>query len=96
LSLLELIAQTPGAQPRKQLLERIKARRQNHTKKLQEASSSEQFSTPEPLPLIDDPEYLAGFVKRLQVREKEKQKPPKRSKPRLLINNDKPNPPDKK
>lgn len=96
LSLSELIAQTPGAQPREQLLERIKGRRQKHTNKPRKSSSSEeQFSTPEPLPMIDDPKYLGGFLKRFIAKEQEKRTPPKRSTPYLIVDNDKRDPPDK-
>ena len=46
--------------------------------------------------MIDDPEVLSRFCKRFNAKEQEKQKPPKRSKPRLVVDNDKPDPPDKK
>ena len=97
-SLVELIAQTPGAQTREQALAHIKARQQKCIKKpLQSVPSEEQLATPEPFPIIDNPEqHAANFWKRFNAKEEEKRKPPKGSKPRLLIDNDKPDPSDKK
>jgi hypothetical protein len=97
-SLAELIAHTPGAQTREQAIESIKRRRQKqHIEKPQPAISDDQIAKPEPLPIIDNPEDFAkGFYQRLQAKEKAKQKPPKRSKPRLLLNNEKSDPSGKK
>jgi len=52
--------------------------------------------TPDPLPNIDNPQNAANFWKRFNAREEEKRKPPKGSKPRLIVDNDKPDPSDKK
>jgi hypothetical protein len=97
-SLAELIAQTPGAQTREQVIERIKKRQQKRLiEKPQPAISEEQIAKPEPLPIIDNPDDFAkGFYQRLQAKENAKQKPPKGSKPRLLLNNEKSDPPGKK
>ena len=93
-SLSELIAKTPGAQTREQLLERIKARQKKRSKEPQKSAPIEdQLATPEPLPFINKPDgYAADLFERLKA----KQKPPKRPKPRIVVNNDKPKPSDKK
>ena len=105
LSLADLIAQTPGAQPRAQLIDRINARQQRHPKKQSNpAPAEEQLTEREPLPIPDDlahihedpDQFAAGFFKRRQVEARAKQKPPRRSKPRIVVDNDKPSPPDKK
>jgi len=106
LPLAELIAKTPGAQTREQLLERIKARERMRPKKSQQsAPSEEQLTEREPLPMIDDPKYLTGFVKRLQAKEQEKQleakqnekcETPKGKKLHIVVDNDKAGPRDKK
>ena len=96
-ALAALIAKTPSAQPREQIIQRHKTRMQE---RLQEAAkpipSEEDLTKPEPMPMIDDPEFLAGFVEQFKAREQEKQKQPKRSKPRIVVDNDKPGPADKK
>ena len=102
-SLADLIAQTPGAQPREQLLERIKARQQKRSNKQQKpAPSEEELSRREPMNIINDPygsapdviERLQAIAKakqktKLQQKPKAQPKPPKPSKPYLLVNNDK-------
>jgi len=104
-SLSELIAKTPGAQTREQLLERIKAREGKRPKKLrQSAPSEEQLTEREPLPIPDDPaqihddpdQYAVGYFKRKQAEEHAQQKPPKGFKLRLVPKKDKPDPADKK
>jgi len=105
-SLADLIAQTPGAQTREQLLERIKARQKKRSKKSQQsAPSEEELVTPEPLPIVNQPDqFAAGYWERLKEKTKAAQKgnpkakttPTKRSKPRLVVDNDKPEPSDKK
>ena len=66
-SLSELIAKTPGAQPREQLLERIKAREGKRTKKSpRSAPSEEQLSTPEPMLSTKPYQYAADLFKRRQ------------------------------
>ena len=105
-SLADLIAQTPGAQTREQLRERIKARQQKRLKKQSNpASAEEELVTPEPLPIVNQPDqFAADFFARLKEKTKATQKdkpkakptPTKPSKPRLVVDNDKPDPPDKK
>jgi hypothetical protein len=97
-SLSELIAKTPGAQTREQLLERIKAREGKRTKTSpRSAPSEDQLSTPEPLPIIDKPaNFAADFWERFNTKQKEKLKPRHRSKPKLIVDNDKPGPRDEK
>ena len=63
LSLADLIAQTPGAQTREQLLERIKARQQKRSKEPQKpAPSEEDLTRPEPMNIVDDPYGAASDV----------------------------------
>jgi hypothetical protein len=89
-SLGELIAGTPGAQPRDQLVERIKRREGRRPEKSSEARVQVELSKPEPLPIIDKPDqFAADFFDRLKARESEKRKPPKRSKPKLMVDNGK-------
>ncbi len=97
-TIADLIAQTPGAQTREQALERIKTRRQKRqAQQPQPALADGELSKPEPLPIIDKPDqFAADFFKRLKAKENAKRKPPKRSKPRLVIDNGQPEPPRKK
>jgi hypothetical protein len=89
-SLAELIAQTPGAQPRMELEKKIEERRQKRRLPQSPAAPDIDVAQPEPLPIIDKPDqFAADFFARLKQKEKEKPKPPKRSKPRLVIDNDK-------
>ena len=54
------------------------------------------MGSPEPLPIIGKPEqFAADFFTRLEQKEKKKQKSLKRSKPHLMIDNEKPEPPNK-
>ncbi len=93
-SLSELIAKTPGAQTREQLLERIKAREGKRTKTSpRSAPSEEQLSTPEPMPMVDADKFAEGYFKRLKAKEEVKRP---RSKPRIVVDNDKPSPTNKK
>jgi len=103
--LADLIAQTPGAQPREQLLERIKARQEARLKKKQKSAPAEdQLTTPEPLPIVNQPDqFAADFFARLREKTKATQKgkpkakpTPKRSKPRLVVDNESSDPADKK
>ena len=109
-SLADLIAQTPGAQTREQLLERIKARQQKRPKRQSNPTPSEEDLTKrEPMNIVDDPDGAASDViqriranakairdaKQREEREAQ-QKARKRSKPRLVVDNDKPEPSDKK
>jgi hypothetical protein len=98
LSLADLIAQTPGAQPREQLIERINARQQKRPKKQSNPTPSEEDLTkPEPMNIIDDPYGAApGVVERLQAFVKAKQKKKAKAQPKLtLVRKDgKPVPPD--
>jgi hypothetical protein len=109
-SLADLIAQTPGAQTREQLLERIKARQQKRSKEPQKpAPREEELSKPEPMNIISDPYGLApDVVQRIlanakaiwsakQKEEREAQsKPPKGFKLHLVPKNEKSEPSDKK
>jgi hypothetical protein len=105
LPLADLIAQTPGAQTREQLLERINARQQKRPKNLSNPTPSEEGLTKhEPTPLIDSPDdYAAGYFKRLKEKEKTptkakskaQPKQPKGSKLTLVRKDGKPVPPDK-
>ena len=109
-SLADLIAQTPGAQTREQLLERINARRQKRSKEPQKpAPSEEDLSKPEPMNIISDPYGSAvDILQRIhanakairnakQREEREAQsKPSKGFKLRLVPKNDKSEPSDKK
>src|SRR5271166_6513896 len=106
-SLADLIAQTPGAQPREQLLERIKARQQKRSKELQKpAPSEEELSKPEPMNIISDPygsapdvlERIRANAKAIRsAKEREEReaqsKPTKGFKLHLLVNNHKERPP---
>jgi hypothetical protein len=103
--LADLIAQTPGAQPREQLVARVKARHEaRSTKKQKSAPAEDHLTTPEPLPIVNDPDqFAAAFFARLKEKttatqkDKPKAKPtPKRSKPRLVVDNDDPDPADTK
>jgi len=104
-SLADLIAQTPGAQSREQLLERIKARQQKRSNKQQKpAPSEEDLTKPEPINIISDPYgSAADVIQRLQASAKAKQKekpkaqpkPSKGSKLTLVRKDGKPVPPDK-
>jgi hypothetical protein len=107
LSLAELIAQTPGAQPREQLVDRINARQQKRSKEPQKpAPSEEELSKPEPMNIISDPYSSAPDVlQRIlanakairsakQREEREAQsKPTKGFRLRLVVNNHKERPP---
>ena len=96
-ALAALIAKTSAAQPREQIIQRHKTRMQERMQATAKPTPDEEgLVKREPMPMIDDPEFLAGFVKRFKAREQEKQKPPKRSKPRIVVDNDKPGPADKK
>ena len=109
-SLADLIAQTPGAQTREQLLERINARRQKRSKEPQKPAPSEEgLSKPEPMNMISDPygsaqdvyQRILANAKAIrnakQREEREAQsKPSKGFKLRLVPKNDKSEPSDKK
>lgn len=97
--LAALIAKTPAAQTRQQVVERRQARTQVRIQQSRKPSPSEELlAKPEPLPIIDNPTQLATeFWERFKKKEEEKRKPPKRSKPRLkVVDNNNPKPPDKK
>ena len=71
MSLADLIAQTPGAQPREQLIERINARQQKRPKKQSNPTPSEDDLTkPEPMNIIDDPYGAASDVNQ-RIRSKD-------------------------
>ncbi len=91
LSLAELIAQTPGAQTRQEALAHVRARTQTAKPPSQQPLLDDDIIKAEPMPIIDKPDvYAADFFQRLKMKEKGKQKPPKRQKPRLVIDNDTP------
>lgn len=82
-TIAELIAGTPGAQPIQQALASIKARRDKLLSK-NETTKTHDFSAPEPMPVLADPDAFAkGFFERLQ-------NPPRGAKPRLVVSNDPP------
>jgi hypothetical protein len=103
-SLAGLIAQTPGAQTREQLIERINARRQKRSKEQANlASAEEELVSPEPLPFVNQSARFAARFRALleektktTPKRKQKAKPTKRSYLRLVVDNDKPKPSDKK
>ena len=103
LSLAELIARTPGAQSREALRERINMRHQPPPKPAKPASAcDDELGTPEPAPFLDRPDdFAAGFFARMKDKakathtDKPKTKPGKRSKPRIVVDNEKPQPPEK-
>ena len=109
LSLADLIAQTPGAQSREQLIERINARQQKRPKKQSNPTPSEEDLTkPEPMNIVDDPHGTASDViqriranakaiRNAKQREelKARPKPAKGSKLTLVRKDGKPVPPDK-
>ena len=103
-SLADLIAQTPGAQTREQLIERINARRQKRSKEqANPAAAEEELVTPEPLPFVNQSARFAAKFRALleektkaKPKDERKAKPTKRSKLRLVVDNDKPKPSDKK
>jgi hypothetical protein len=108
LSLADLITQTPGAQPREQLIERINARQQKRPKNQSNPTPSEEDLTkPEPMNIIDDPDGAASdIIQRIRAnakairnaKQKEdlkaQPKPPKGSKLTLVRKDGKPVPPD--
>ena len=103
-SLADLIAQTPGAQTREQLIERINARRQKRSKEqANPASAEEELVTPEPLPFVNQSARFAAKFRALlneqtkaTQKRKQKAKQTKRSYLRVVVDNDKPKPSDKK
>ena len=108
-SLSELIAKTPGAQTREQLLERINARQKKRSKEPQKPTPSEEDLTkPEPMNIVDDPYGTASDViqriranakaiRNAKQREelKAQPKPAKGSKLTLVRKDGEPVPPDK-
>jgi len=103
-ALAALIAKTSVAQPREHLIKREMSRAQERLQLTANATPSElTLSEREPTPLIDGPDaFAAGFYERLKEKakttskEKAPPKPRKPSKPRLIVDNDKPDPSDKK
>lgn len=89
----DLIAKTPGAQTREQALASIKARRARLLGP--EPTPPADFTAPEPMPVIDDPDQFArDFVQRVLAKDKP---PPRGVKPRLVGKNDNdPEPPASK
>lgn len=82
-TIAELIARTPGAQPTRQALASIKARRDKLRSK-NETTKPHDFSAPESMPGLADPDAFAKeFFERLKT-------PPRGAKPRLVVSNDPP------
>jgi hypothetical protein len=100
LSLADIIAKTPGAQPREKALASIKARRARFLVQSPAATRGESdIAAPEPAPLLKEPDdYAAGFWQRFADKNDAKKRPPPRGKkPRLIVDNDDPpNPPKKR
>ena len=84
-SIADLIAATPGAQTREEALASIKARRARMLA-ASDAAQPTDFSAPEPMPILGDPEAFARefFQRTLQ----EPPPPPRGVKPRLVVRND--------
>ena len=79
----DLIGRTPGAQPIRQALASIKARREK-LPAIHQTPEPHDFSAPEPMPILDDPDaYAKGFFERLK-------NPPRGAKPRLVVSNEPP------
>lgn len=87
-----LIGETPGAQTREEALASIEARRARLLSQ-ETPEPPADFTTPEPMPLLDDPD---AFAKKFIERIMEKGEPPPRGvKPRVVVDNDNdPKPPD--
>ena len=102
-SVEDLIARTPAAVPVELALKAIADRKARllsgglvpscPAPAVEEPDVAER----EPMPLLDDTEaFAAGFWQRLKEKEDAKNKtPPRRSKPRLVVDNDDPVPPAK-
>lgn len=83
--LADLIAATPGAQTLVQALASIKVRRERMLGSPDVVSPTD-FSKPEPMPILGDPESFArGFFQRLIDKSSP---PPHGVKPRLVVRND--------
>jgi hypothetical protein len=99
-ALAALVAKTPGAQPRERLIQRHEARLQERLAVTAKPIFSEEDLTKrEPAPLIDADGFWTRFMERTETTPREGKKvPPKKrpSKPRLIVDNNKADPPDKK
>ncbi len=99
----QLIGRSPGAQPREKAIASIKARRAKLLTRPPPDSpphpAAEEMAVTErePLPTLDDTEaFAAGFWQRLKGKEAaKKERPPRGSKPRLVVDNDEPVPPER-
>ena len=90
----DLIAQTPGAQTRDEAKASLKARRERLLNTT--ATPLADPTAPEPIPDVDTQGYARDFFARMMEKETQNQKPPARgSKPRIVIDNDDPQPPEK-
>lgn len=101
----EVLARSSAAQPREKAIASIAARRarllalprSDSPAQAGPAAEEEAVIEREPMPSLDDTEtFAASFWQRLKEREAAKKEPPPRgSKPRLVVDNDKPGPPEK-
>jgi len=98
----EMIARSPAAQTREQALASIKARRARLLARPPVESRHDDepdLTRPEPMPIIDDPDaFAAGFWTRFNSKEPPStpRPPPRGSKPRIVVDNTKPQPPRKR
>jgi hypothetical protein len=93
LSLADIIARTPGAQPREKALASIKARRARFLAQPPAATGGERdIAAPEPVPMVEEPDdYATGFWKRFANKNEANNRLPARGKkPRLVVDNDDP------
>lgn len=84
-SIADLIAATPGAQTREEALASIKARRARMLAS-PDAAQPADFSVPEPMPILGDPEAFARAF--FQRKMQEAAPPPRGVKPRIVVRND--------
>lgn len=82
----DLIARTPGAQPRDAAHASIKARREQLLSTT--AAAPPDPAAPEPMPDIDTQAYARDFYARLINKDADASKPPPRGRPRLVVDND--------
>ena len=97
-ALAAMIAKTPAAQPSERIRQRGKAQAQA----VKSTPSDEDLTRREPAPFLDRPDdFAAGFFARMKDKakathtDKPKTKPGKLSKPRIVVDNEKPQPPEK-
>jgi len=97
----EMIARSPGAQTREQALASLKARRARFLAQPPVDSprnDEPDLTRPEPMPFVDDPDaFAAGFWTRFNNKAPPltPAPPPRGRKPRIVVDNTKPQPPRK-